>query len=118
MAECMSLFLRHSIFDLSLSLSLSLSHSLSLSLSLSSITLILVTSNEGDSDVHANHLLELIFNAMVLLVGLHDLEYVSDDERLKRNLKVHVANIHLVNLLILIIMYPPLPLKTQCIKTE
>ena len=35
-------------------------------------------------------MLDLIFNAMVLLVGLHELENLSSVERLKKDLKVIV----------------------------
>ena len=52
------------------------------------MTLILVTGNEGESEVHPAHLLELVFSALVLLVGLTELEMTSDPERLKRSLRV------------------------------
>lgn len=42
-----------------------------------SISLILVTSDTVASESHLSHMLDLIFNAMVLLIGLHELENVS-----------------------------------------
>ena len=53
-----------------------------------SVTLILVASSDAPTDTHHCHLLDLIFNAMVLLVGLHELETVSNVERLKTDLRV------------------------------
>ena len=53
-----------------------------------SINLILVTADTSASDLHCRHMLDLIFNAMVLLVGLHLLESMSSVEMLKKELKV------------------------------
>ena len=55
-----------------------------------SITLILVTAEEeaGSSGLPLSHLLELCFNAMLLLVGLPALEEGASNERLKSELKV------------------------------
>ena len=54
-----------------------------------SITLILVISDDAPSELHSTYLLEVIFGAMVLLIGLHELEEVSNKiERLKKELKV------------------------------
>ena len=47
-----------------------------------------MASNDAPTDTHHFHLLDLIFNAMVLLVGLHELEIVSSVERLKTDLRV------------------------------
>lgn len=54
-----------------------------------SITLILVTAEEeaGSSGLPLSHLLELCFNAMLLLVGLPALEEGASNERLKSELK-------------------------------
>ena len=54
-----------------------------------SITLILVSSDdEGSCDGHMTYLLELVFSAMVLVLGLQELDAVQNVERLKRDLKV------------------------------
>ncbi|XP_077994990.1 protein fuzzy homolog [Glandiceps talaboti] len=52
-----------------------------------SITLIVVMSDDGSTDTHLYRLLDNVFNAMVLLVGLEDLVTVKNVERLKRDLK-------------------------------
>ena len=54
-----------------------------------SITLILVVSDDAPSELHSTYLLEVVFAAMILLIGLHELEDVSNKvERLKKELKV------------------------------
>lgn len=56
---------------------------------MSSVTLILVVSDDAPSELHSTYLLEVVFAAMVLLIGLHELEDVSNKvERLKKDLKV------------------------------
>ena len=55
---------------------------------LRSITLILVSNDDGSCDDHMTHLLDLVFNAMVLVIGLQELDSISNVERLKRDLKV------------------------------
>ena len=54
----------------------------------SSITLILVATDDGSCDDHMTYLLELVFNAMVMVIGLQDLDTPINMERLKQNLKV------------------------------
>ena len=39
-------------------------------------------------ETHLLHLLDMVFNALVLLVGLQELESVQNVERLKKDLKV------------------------------
>ena len=56
-----------------------------------SITLILVASDYATADSHATYLLEVVFGAMVLLVGLHELENITNIERLKKDLKVNLG---------------------------
>ena len=53
-----------------------------------SITLILVATDDGSCDDHMTYLLELVFNAMVMVIGLQDLDTPTNMERLKQNLKV------------------------------
>ena len=53
-----------------------------------SITLILVASSDASTDAHFSYLLDLVFNAMVLLVGLHELETITNVERLKQDIRV------------------------------
>ena len=47
-----------------------------------------MTSDTAANDIHCGHMLDLVFNSMVLLVGLHELENLSSVERLKKDLKV------------------------------
>lgn len=54
-----------------------------------SVTLILVFSDGSPSDIHGKYLLEMVFNSLVLLVGLHELESISNVERLKKEVKVN-----------------------------
>lgn len=51
------------------------------------LTLIHVSTNDSPTDTHCNYLLTLIFNAMVLLIGLPDLLRIDDPENLKRDLR-------------------------------
>ncbi|CAI8033258.1 Protein fuzzy homolog [Geodia barretti] len=51
------------------------------------ITLILVATDDGSCDDHMTYLLELVFNAMVMVIGLQDLDTPTNMERLKQNLK-------------------------------
>ena len=44
--------------------------------------------DEGSCDGHMTYLLELVFSAMVLVLGLQELDAVQNVERLKRDLKV------------------------------
>lgn len=63
--------------------------SLSVYLYMPSITLILVASDDVTNEFHATYLLELVFGSMVLLLGLHELENITNKvERLKKELKV------------------------------
>lgn len=63
--------------------------SLPIYLYMPSVTLILVTSDDVANELHATYLLEVVFGAMVLLIGLHELENVTNKvERLKKELKV------------------------------
>ena len=63
--------------------------SLSIYFYMPSITLILVASDDVTNELHATYLLEVVFGAMVLLVGLHELENITNKvERLKKELKV------------------------------
>jgi DNA topoisomerase 2-associated protein PAT1 len=52
-----------------------------------SLTLILITTKDSKSDVHSEYLLTLIFNAMVLFLGLQNLFNFDNVESLKRNLR-------------------------------
>lgn len=52
-----------------------------------SITLILVANDNGTSDLFMQQILEFVFNAMVLLIGLDDLINIKNVERLKRELR-------------------------------
>eukprot|EP00731_Ephydatia_muelleri_P006406 Em0003g654a len=52
-----------------------------------SITLILVMTDDSPVETHLLHLLDMVFNALVLLVGLQELESVQNVERLKKDLK-------------------------------
>uniref|UniRef100_UPI00398EADF2 protein fuzzy homolog isoform X2 n=1 Tax=Pristiophorus japonicus TaxID=55135 RepID=UPI00398EADF2 len=52
-----------------------------------SITLIVMTSEEDASDLYLGRLLDNIFSAMVLLIGLDDLVNLKNVERLKRELR-------------------------------
>ena len=62
-----------------------------------SITLILVVSDDAPSEMHSTYLLEVVFAAMVLLIGLHELEDISNKvERLKKELKVCFAKVSLI----------------------
>jgi len=54
-----------------------------------SLNLILVTSDVVSSDTQLRYLLDLVFNSMVLMVGLQLLETdAANTEKLKRELKV------------------------------
>ncbi|XP_038639581.1 protein fuzzy homolog [Scyliorhinus canicula] len=52
-----------------------------------SITLIAMTSEENASDLYLSRLLDNVFNAMVLVIGLDDLVNLKNVERLKRELR-------------------------------
>ena len=56
--------------------------------SLCSVTLILVSTDDESCDSHMTHLLDLVFNDMVMVIGLQELDSVTNVERLKQNLKV------------------------------
>ncbi|XP_041483199.1 protein fuzzy homolog [Lytechinus variegatus] len=53
-----------------------------------SVTLVLVTSNDGSCDVHFNTLLNHIFHAMVMFIGLDTLVSIRNVEKLRREIKV------------------------------
>ena len=57
---------------------------------LCSVTLILVSTDDGSCDSHMTYLLDLVFNAMVMVIGLQELDSVTNVERLKQNLKVTI----------------------------
>ncbi|XP_054444707.1 protein fuzzy homolog isoform X2 [Pteronotus mesoamericanus] len=52
-----------------------------------SITLIVLSSEEGTSELRLERLLQMVFGAMVLLVGLEELTNISNVERLKKELR-------------------------------
>ncbi|KAM4652626.1 protein fuzzy homolog isoform 2-T2 [Discoglossus pictus] len=52
-----------------------------------SINLIVMSSESGASDLSLNRLLENVFSAMVLVIGLEDLVNVKNVERLKKDLR-------------------------------
>ncbi|KAM5296903.1 protein fuzzy homolog isoform 2-T2 [Glossophaga mutica] len=52
-----------------------------------SITLIVLSSEEGTSELRLERLLQMVFGAMVLLVGLEELTNISNIERLKKELR-------------------------------
>ncbi|XP_022090551.1 protein fuzzy homolog [Acanthaster planci] len=52
-----------------------------------SVTLVLITPEDGCSDVHLNTLLDHVFHAMVMFIGLDTLENIKNVERLRRDLK-------------------------------
>ncbi|XP_067830471.1 protein fuzzy homolog isoform X2 [Heptranchias perlo] len=52
-----------------------------------SITLIVMTSEEDASDLYLSRLLDNVFSAMVLVIGLDDLVNLKNVERLKRDLR-------------------------------
>lgn len=55
-----------------------------------SITLIVLSSEEGTSELRLERLLQMIFGAMVLLVGLEELTNIRNVERLKKELRVRL----------------------------
>ncbi|XP_066230132.1 protein fuzzy homolog [Saccopteryx leptura] len=59
-----------------------------------SITLIVLSSEEGTSELRLERLLQMVFGAMVLLVGLEELTNISNIERLKKDLR---ATYHLID---------------------
>lgn len=52
-----------------------------------SITLIVLSSEEGTSELKLERLLQMVFGAMVLLVGLEELTNICNVERLKKELR-------------------------------
>lgn len=52
-----------------------------------SITLIVLSSEEGTSELRLERLLQMVFGAMVLLVGLEELTNIRNVERLKKELR-------------------------------
>ncbi|XP_070306594.1 protein fuzzy homolog isoform X5 [Odocoileus virginianus] len=52
-----------------------------------SITLIVLSSEEGTSELRLERLLQMVFGAMVLLVGLEELSNIRNVERLKKELR-------------------------------
>uniref|UniRef100_A0A6I8RE16 Protein fuzzy homolog n=1 Tax=Xenopus tropicalis TaxID=8364 RepID=A0A6I8RE16_XENTR len=57
-----------------------------------SITLIVMSSESGASELSLNRLLENVFNAMVLVIGLDDLVNIKNVERLKKDLRECLDN--------------------------
>ncbi|XP_015352001.1 protein fuzzy homolog isoform X1 [Marmota marmota marmota] len=60
----------------------------------SSITLIVLSSEEGTSELKLERLLQMVFGAMVLFVGLEELTNIRNVERLKKELR---ASYHLID---------------------
>ncbi|XP_008589122.1 PREDICTED: protein fuzzy homolog isoform X3 [Galeopterus variegatus] len=58
-----------------------------LTLRLHSITLIVLSPEEGTSELRLERLLQMVFGAMVLLVGLEELTNIRNVERLKKELR-------------------------------
>ncbi|KAM9225963.1 protein fuzzy homolog isoform 3-T3 [Dugong dugon] len=56
-----------------------------------SITLIVLSSEEGSSELRLERLLQMVFGAMVLLVGLEELTNIRNIERLKKELREALA---------------------------
>lgn len=52
-----------------------------------SITLIVLSSEEGTSELRLERLLQMVFGAMVLLIGLEELTNIRNVERLKKELR-------------------------------
>lgn len=52
-----------------------------------SVVLLVVTNNDNASDDHLNHLLDNVFAAMVMTVGLESLQTIHNVDRLKRDLR-------------------------------
>lgn len=59
-----------------------------------SITLIVLSSEEGTSELKLERLLQMVFGAMVLFVGLEELTNIRNVERLKKELR---ASYHLID---------------------
>ncbi|XP_058385886.1 protein fuzzy homolog isoform X2 [Diceros bicornis minor] len=59
-----------------------------------SITLIVLSSEEGTSELRLERLLQMVFGAVVLLVGLEELTNIRNVERLKKELR---ASYHLID---------------------
>ena len=57
-------------------------------MNLCSLNLILVTHDDGASDSHLEHLLDYVFQAMVLLYGIDNISNIKNLERFKREIKV------------------------------
>ncbi|XP_037569038.1 protein fuzzy homolog [Dermacentor silvarum] len=53
-----------------------------------SVVLLVVTNNDNSSDEHLNRLLDNVFAAMVMAVGLETLQTIHNVDRLKRELRV------------------------------
>ena len=75
-------------YCLSIFVCYSLSLFVYLSVCLLSLSLVVIGNQDGSSDVHMTTLLDLIFNAMVLLYGLEDATNIKHVERFKREIKV------------------------------
>ena len=81
------------------------------------MSLILVTSDTAASDVQCSHTLDLVFNAMVLLLGLHQLESVGSVERLKKDLKAGLADLYPCFNYFLVVRWPS-PVGTEGVLTS
>lgn len=53
-----------------------------------SVTLIAIAQNDDADDCHYSNLLNLVFNAMVLLVGIEELTNMKNVEKFKKEIKV------------------------------
>ncbi|XP_078332819.1 protein fuzzy homolog isoform X2 [Crassostrea virginica] len=53
-----------------------------------SVTLITIAQNDDADDCHYNNLLNLVFNAMVLLVGIEEVSNIKNVEKFKKEIKV------------------------------
>lgn len=58
------------------------------SLAVCSVTLIAIAQNDDADDCHYSNLLNLVFNAMVLLVGIEEVINMKNVEKFKKEIKV------------------------------
>ena len=65
------------------------------------LSIILIGSTKNLSEKVLDLLLELVFNAMVVCVGLNELKNPRNIERLKRDIKVNTIFYYKINVLIL-----------------
>ena len=53
--------------------------------------MIVISDNDHADDCHLNHILTLVFDAMVLLCGQDELITIKNVERLKKEIKVYAG---------------------------